>query len=202
MATNQTWRRHTQIAKSPPADLFMLKDKDRIYKPDYEIMCSSILQHLLSDPSNCLPAKYNSLLLHIIDDHGRLKDENERMRRRLEYGAAFNQVGHNDSWQYDCSLSRQKEARRIKSMPSNSLLCTEPKGANGLIRVSINNTDIAPPLSESNCSVAVEAETDTKMPRHKDKRKPQERVNGARLTANSSQESPFTILFTTHKQPH
>ncbi len=61
-----------------------LEDKHEVHKPDTESMCNAVLQHLLVNPSQELPATFNSTLLHILEDYRHLSVDRDALQHRLE----------------------------------------------------------------------------------------------------------------------
>lgn len=58
-------------------------DKDGVYKPNTELMCTTITQKLLENPSADLPAQYNTVLLHLIEVYHECKAEVHDLQRKL-----------------------------------------------------------------------------------------------------------------------
>ena len=68
----------------PFIDWSNLHDKEHVYRPDPDSMCTTLQRHVLNNPSNDLPAQYNSFLLHIMESYYRLKDDKKELERKLQ----------------------------------------------------------------------------------------------------------------------
>lgn len=58
--------------------------QDRIYVPRPDDMSNTILQQIMAGPTHNLPAGYNSLVLHMIEDHRHLTAENHEQSQKLQ----------------------------------------------------------------------------------------------------------------------
>ncbi|KAL2048447.1 hypothetical protein N7G274_000359 [Stereocaulon virgatum] len=68
----------------PSIDWSTLNEKDNVYRPDPDHMCTTLRRHLLANPSDDLPAQYNSFVLHVIEDYQRVKSEKNDLGRNLQ----------------------------------------------------------------------------------------------------------------------
>ena len=73
------------------SNLNVLNDKDGVYEPDTELMCSTVTQKLLADPSAGLSAQYNTFLLHLIEDYYLSKAAVQDLQKRLAEKNKFDQ---------------------------------------------------------------------------------------------------------------
>jgi len=62
----------------------LLPVKDGIYVPKPDQMSNTILQQIVANPMHNLPAIYNNLVLHIIEDHRHLTAEYHKQSQRLQ----------------------------------------------------------------------------------------------------------------------
>ena len=76
--------RNTEKAEPASFDWSSLAVKDEAYVPKPEMMGNTILQQILNNPTKDLPARYNSFVLHILEDHRRLTAENHGQAQRLQ----------------------------------------------------------------------------------------------------------------------
>lgn len=60
-----------------------ITDKDGDYKWDIEIMCTTITQQVLANPSTDLPAQYNTFLLHLIEAYHQSKVDVRDLQMKL-----------------------------------------------------------------------------------------------------------------------
>ena len=60
-----------------------IDDKEGDYKRDTEIMCTTILQQVLVNPSTDLPAQYNTFLLHLIEAYHQSKVDVQDLQMKL-----------------------------------------------------------------------------------------------------------------------
>ena len=65
------------------SNLSSLNDKDSVYKPDTELMCTTITQQVLTNPSADLPAQYNAFLLHLIEAYHQSKADVQGLQMKL-----------------------------------------------------------------------------------------------------------------------
>ena len=65
------------------SNLSSLNDRDNVYNPDTEFMCTTITKQVLANPSTDLPAQYNTFLLHLIDAYHQLKADVQELRSEL-----------------------------------------------------------------------------------------------------------------------
>ena len=65
------------------SNLSSLNDRDNVYNPDTEFMCTSITKKVLTNLSTDLPAQYNTFLLHLIDAYHQLKADLQELRPEL-----------------------------------------------------------------------------------------------------------------------
>ncbi|KAL8824903.1 MAG: hypothetical protein Q9191_004742 [Dirinaria sp. TL-2023a] len=56
---------------------------DEAYEPVPTILSHTLQQHVLNNPIGDLPARYNNLILRLVEDHRRLGKENERLLEEL-----------------------------------------------------------------------------------------------------------------------
>jgi len=68
----------------PTIDWSNLAETDKVYEPDLELMCSTLHKHVLTNPSQKLPASYNSFLMHLLEDYQQLKIERKELEMKLE----------------------------------------------------------------------------------------------------------------------
>ena len=83
--------------------------KNKVYKPDPEQMCSTILAHLLTDPTKGLPAQYNGLLLHIVESHRQLTIDTRIRHDELAAEIESHQADVEQFQQAVASWSSEKE---------------------------------------------------------------------------------------------
>ena len=77
---------HTSRPEWPSIDwsnMNILNDKDGVYKPDTELMCTTITGKLLANPSADLPAQYNTFLLHLLEVYHQSKAEVQDLQSEL-----------------------------------------------------------------------------------------------------------------------
>ena len=74
----------------------ILNDKDGVYKPDTELICTTITQKLLANPSADLPAQYNTFLLHLIEAYHQSKAEVQNLQTNMveKNGCSQSNVGN------------------------------------------------------------------------------------------------------------
>lgn len=65
------------------SNLNSLNDKDSVYKPDTELMYTTITQQVLANPSADLPAQYNAFLLHLIEAYHQSKADVQGLQMKL-----------------------------------------------------------------------------------------------------------------------
>lgn len=75
--------RRVNLPRPEPFDLYTSKEKDGVYVPDPEQMCSSLLQWFLANPGKDLPAGYSSFVLHILESHRRITMTNEELKAQI-----------------------------------------------------------------------------------------------------------------------
>ena len=68
----------------PSIDWSTLNEKGDVYRPDPDHKGDSLRQHVLANPSEDLPAQYNSFVLHAIEAYQRLKSEKKDLERKLQ----------------------------------------------------------------------------------------------------------------------
>ena len=65
------------------SNINILNDKDGVYKPDTELMCTAITQQLLANPTADLPAHFNTFLLHLIEVYHQSKADVCELQMKL-----------------------------------------------------------------------------------------------------------------------
>lgn len=74
-----------------------LNDKDGVYKPDTELMCTAITQQMLANPSVDLPAHYSTFVLHLIEAYRQSKADVEYLKLKLAEEIACNHTTSDES---------------------------------------------------------------------------------------------------------
>lgn len=76
---------HSSGSEWPSIDWSKLSinDKGGDYKRDIEIMCTTITQQVLTNPSTDLPAQYNTFLLHLIEAYHQSKVDVQNLQIKL-----------------------------------------------------------------------------------------------------------------------
>lgn len=105
--------------------------KDEDYAPKPDMMSNAILQHVLINPTMDLPARYNSFLLHVLEDYRRLTLENQEQSLRL-------QVEINSHWEDSEQFRRtlelfNRERNSLTKLPIRSGLNSEEEALEGRV---------------------------------------------------------------------
>ncbi|KAL9123200.1 MAG: hypothetical protein Q9187_000249 [Circinaria calcarea] len=96
-----------EIPPIQPQEIPSPKEKDKVYNPDIDLMCSSIKKRMLAHPGKDLPAQYNSFLVHILEAHDQLSTENRTLRRQLTASEKTSQVSE-EKYQLSCAAWDQE----------------------------------------------------------------------------------------------
>ena len=73
-------------------NLTSLNEKDGVYKPDTDFMCTTVMQQVLANPSGDLPAQYNTFLLHLIESYHQSKATVRELQIKLAEETQCNQT--------------------------------------------------------------------------------------------------------------
>lgn len=74
------------------SNLSSLNETDGVYKPDIELMCTTITQQVLANPSADLPAQYNTFVLHMIEGYYQSNADVQELQMRLSEQTECNQT--------------------------------------------------------------------------------------------------------------
>lgn len=96
-----------EIPPIQPQEIPTPKEKDKVYNPDIDLMCSSIKKRMLAHPGKDLPAQYNSFLVHLLEAHDQLSTENRTLRRQLTASEKTSQVSE-EKYQLSCAAWDQE----------------------------------------------------------------------------------------------
>ena len=102
----------------PSIDWSTLNEKDDVYRPDPDQMCTTLRQHLLANPSDDLPAQYNSFVLHVIEDYQRVKSEKNDLERNLQVEQRCHQNDVNEFHQVALTWSTPDATKPAKVVDS------------------------------------------------------------------------------------
>lgn len=100
-------------------------DRDNVYNPDTEFMCTSITKQVLANPSTDLPAQYNTFLLHLIDAYHQLKADVQELRSELNEETQCKQATV-DSSDAARALDKAHMSQSLGQADSNTLRSSEP----------------------------------------------------------------------------
>lgn len=73
------------------SNLNSLSKEDGIYEPNIELMCTTIMQQVLANPSADLLAQYNTFLLHLIEAYYQSKADVHDLKMKLAKETGYNQ---------------------------------------------------------------------------------------------------------------
>ena len=76
--------RNTEKIEPVSFDWSSLGTREEAYAPNPDLMSNSILRQILANPTRKLPARYNSSLLHILEDYRRARAEVSELVQRLQ----------------------------------------------------------------------------------------------------------------------
>lgn len=107
-----------------------VNDKDSVYKPDIELMCTTITQSVLANPYADLPAHYNTFLLRLIEAYHQAKADLQELQMKLAEETECKQTtvdefhGAIPSW----PLARARMPQSSENASSNTLHTTVVTG--------------------------------------------------------------------------
>ena len=130
-------------------NLTSLNDKDGVYKPDTDLMCTTVMQQVLANPSGDLPAQYNTFLLHLIEAYHQSKAAVRELQMKLAEETQSNQTtldeshGPTSSW----PLKQAHLLQDLENAGSNTLHSTGPMKKPFAVRVRKHSPAVQTPKS-------------------------------------------------------
>lgn len=68
----------------PTVDWSKLEDTSEAYKPNLDLMCSTLHKHILTHPFQDVPASYNSFVMHLLEGYHQCQIEKEEVEVKLK----------------------------------------------------------------------------------------------------------------------
>ena len=97
------------------ANLNSTNGKDGVYRPDTELMCTTITQRVLANPSEDLPAQYNTFLLHMIEAYHQSQVDVQELQMKLAEKTDWSKTTVGE-FHRAISLRSLENARMLQSM--------------------------------------------------------------------------------------
>lgn len=143
-----------------------------MYKPDIELMCTTITQQVLANPSADLPAQYNTFVLHVIEGYYQSNADVQELQMRLSEQTECNQTTIDElhraisSWPWEKAHMLQSQ----ENTDYNTLHSTEPGKEAIVARLQKHDSTVQTPKSgtdyENNSQKQKQAEKTGASERH------------------------------------
>lgn len=122
-------------------------DKDGVYKPDTELMCTPITQQVLANPSADLPAQYNTFVLHLIEAYHQSKADVQELQMKLAKETECNQTTR-DEFHGAISSGSLEKAHMLQSLENPNPNTLQSMGAgNNVIAARLRKHNFKTPKS-------------------------------------------------------
>ncbi len=130
-------------------NLTSLNDKNDVYKPNTDLMCTTVMQQVLANPSGDLPAQYNTFLLHLIESYHQSKAAVRELQTKLAEETQCNQTNLDESHGPISSwpLKQAYMSQNLKESESNTSKSTGPMKKTIATRVRKQSPTVQTPKS-------------------------------------------------------